>query len=160
MRRKPSPLPAHEKLKLPIRRPIRRKPSPLPAPEQIICAFSLAKNNEGSMLVERSMLTMRIERSICPLTMLVERSMLTMRIERSICPLTRWMFATILVRRRLWSFLERLNLSQYWTLPNDFRMISYFRDEAEKVTTDPHDYPASVDGQGAARYTVPPGRRL
>ena len=60
----------------------------------------LAKNNEGSMLVERSMLTMRIERSICPLTMLVERSMLTMRIERSICPLTRWMFATILVRRR------------------------------------------------------------
>ena len=39
-----------------------------------------------------------------------------MRIERSICPLTRWMFATILVRRRLWSFLERLNLSQYWTL--------------------------------------------
>ena len=103
---------------------------------------------------------MRIERSICPLTMLVERSMLTMRIERSICPLTRWMFATILVRRRLWSFLERLNLSQYWTLPNDFRMISYFRDEAEKVTTDPHDYPASVDGQGAARYTVPPGRRL
>ena len=26
----------------------------------------LAKNNEGSMLVERSMLTMRIERSICP----------------------------------------------------------------------------------------------
>ena len=120
----------------------------------------LAKNNEGSMLVERSMLTMRIERSICPLTMLVERSMLTMRIERSICPLTRWMFATILVRRRLWSFLERLNLSQYWTLPNDFRMISYFRDEAEKVTTDPHDYPASVDGQGAARYTVPPGRRL
>ena len=26
------------------------------------------------------------ERSICPLTMLVERSMLTMRIERSICP--------------------------------------------------------------------------
>ena len=29
-------------------------------------------------------------------------------------------------------------------------MISYFRDEAEKVTTDPHDYPASVDGQGAA----------
>ena len=27
-----------------------------------------------SMLVERSMLTMRIERSICPLTMLVERS--------------------------------------------------------------------------------------
>ena len=48
---------------------------------------------------------MRIERSICPLTMLVERSMLTMRIERSICPLTRWMFATILVRRRLWSFL-------------------------------------------------------
>ena len=120
----------------------------------------LAKNNEGSMLVERSMLTMRIERSICPLTMLVERSMLTMRIERSICPLTRWMFATILVRRRHWSFLERLNLSQYWTLPNDFRMISYFRDEAEKVTTDPHDYPASVDGQGAARYTVPPGRRL
>ena len=69
-----------------------------------------------SMLVERSMLTMRIERSICPLTMLVESSMLTMRIERSICPLTRWMFATILVRRRLWSFLERLNLSQYWTL--------------------------------------------
>ena len=66
MRRKPSPLPAHEKLKLPIRRPIRRKPSPLPAPEQIIGAFSLAKNNEGSMLVERSMLTMRIERSICP----------------------------------------------------------------------------------------------
>ena len=66
IRRKPSPLPAHEKLKLPIRRPIRRKPSPLPAPEQIICAFSLAKNNEGSMLVERSMLTMRIERSICP----------------------------------------------------------------------------------------------
>ena len=54
------------------------------------------------------------ERSICPLTMLVERSMLTMRIERSICPLTRWMFATILVRRRLWSFLERLNLSQYF----------------------------------------------
>ena len=49
-----------------IRRPIRRKPSPLPAPEQIIGAFSLAKNNEGSMLVERSMLTMRIERSICP----------------------------------------------------------------------------------------------
>ena len=94
---------------------------------------------------------MRIERSICPLTMLVERSMLTMRIERSICPLTRWMFATILVRRRLWSFLERLNLSQYWTLPNDFRMISYFRDEAEKVTTDPHDYPASVDGQGSSR---------
>ena len=44
--------------------------------------------------------------------------------------------------------------------PNDFRMISYFRDEAEKVTTDPHDYPARVDGQGAARYTVPPGRRL
>ena len=40
-----------------------------------------------------------------------------MRIERSICPLTRWMFATILVRRRLWSFLERLNLSQYWTQP-------------------------------------------
>ena len=120
----------------------------------------LAKNNEGSMLVERSMLTMRIERSICPLTMLVESSMLTMRIERSICPLTRWMFATILVRRRLWSFLERLNLSQYWTLPNDFRMISYFRNEAEKVTTDPHDYPASVHGQGAARYTVPPGRRL
>jgi len=69
-----------------------------------------------TMLVKRSMLTMRIERSICPLTMLVERSMLTMRIERSICPLTRWMFATILVRRRLWSFLERLNLSQYWTL--------------------------------------------
>ena len=33
------------------------------------------------MLVERSMLTMRIERSICPLTMLVESSMLTMRIE-------------------------------------------------------------------------------
>jgi len=32
---------------------------------------------------------MRIERSICPLTMLVEKSMLTM-------------FATILVRRRLW----------------------------------------------------------
>ena len=91
----------------------------------------LAKNNEGSMLVERSMLTMRIERSICPLT--------------------RWMFATILVRRRLWSFLERLNLSQFWTLPNDFRMISYFRDEAEKVTTDPHDYPASVDGQGSSR---------
>ena len=26
------------------------------------------------------------------------------------------MFAIILVRRRLWSFLERLNLSQYWTL--------------------------------------------
>ena len=26
----------------------------------------LAKNNEGSMLVERSMLTMRIERGICP----------------------------------------------------------------------------------------------
>ena len=47
----------------------------------------LAKNNEGSMLVERCMLTMRIERSICPLT--------------------RWMFATILVRRRLWSFLEK-----------------------------------------------------
>ena len=23
--------------------------------------------------------------------------------------------------------------------PNDFRMISYFRDEAEKVTTDPHE---------------------
>ena len=38
--------------------------------------------------------------------------------------------------------------------------ISYFRHEAEKVTTHPHDYPASVDGQGAARYTVPPGRRL
>ena len=74
-----------------------------------------AKNNEGSMLVERSMLTMRIERSICPLTS--------------------WMFATILVRRRLWPFLERLDLSQYWTLRNDFRMISYFRDEAEKVTS-------------------------
>ena len=87
------------------------------------------------MLVERSMLTMRIERSICPLTMLVERSMLTMRIERSICPLTSWMFATILVRRRLWPFLERLDLSQYRTLRNDFRMISYFRDEAEKVTS-------------------------
>ena len=39
------------------------------------------------MLVERSMLTMRMERSICPLTM-CERSMLTMRIESSICPLT------------------------------------------------------------------------
>ena len=58
-----------------------------------------------------------------------------MRIERSICPLTSWMFATILVRRRLWPFLERLDLSQYWTLRNDFRMISYFRDEAEKVTS-------------------------
>ena len=45
----------------------------------------LAKNNEASMLVERSMLTMRIERNICPLT--------------------RWMFAIILVRRRLWSVL-------------------------------------------------------
>ena len=31
---------------------------------------------------------MRIERSIWPLTMLVERSMLTMRIEKSISPLT------------------------------------------------------------------------
>ena len=31
---------------------------------------------------------MRSERSICPLTMLVERSMITMRIERNICPLT------------------------------------------------------------------------
>ena len=40
-----------------------------------------------TMLVERSILTMRIERSICPLSMLVERSMLTMRIERS-SPLT------------------------------------------------------------------------
>ena len=50
-----------------------------------------------------------------------------MRIERSICPLTRWMFATILVRRRLWSFLERLNLSQYWTLyrsqVSDFQLL-------------------------------------
>ena len=41
-----------------------------------------------TMLVKRSMLTVRIERSICPLAMLVERSMLTMRFERSICPLT------------------------------------------------------------------------
>ena len=48
---------------------------------------------------------MRIERSICQLTMLVEGSMLTTRIERSMCPLTRWMLTTILVRRRLWSFL-------------------------------------------------------
>ena len=84
----------------------------------------LAKNNEGPMLVERSMLTMRIERStclltmlvkrsmltvriersICPLTMLVERSMLTMRIERSICPLT-MLVERSMVRRRLWSFL-------------------------------------------------------
>ena len=38
--------------------------------------------------------------------------------------------------------------------------ISYFRDEGEKLTTNPHDYPASVDGQGAARYTVPAGRHL
>ena len=34
-------------------------------------------------------------------------------------------------------------------------MISYFRDEAEKVTTDPHDYPASVDGQGATGRPSP-----
>ena len=46
------------------------------------------KHLSAYKLVERSMLTVRIERSICPLTMLVERSMLTMRIERSICPLT------------------------------------------------------------------------
>ena len=36
-----------------------------------------------TMLVKRSMLTVRIERSICSLTMLVERSMLTMRIQRA-----------------------------------------------------------------------------
>ena len=58
-----------------------------------------------AMLVKRSMLTLRLERSICLHTMLVERSMLTMRLERSICPLTGWMLTTILVRRRLWSFL-------------------------------------------------------
>ena len=57
------------------------------------------------MLVKMSMLTARIERSICPLSMIVERNMLTMRLERSICPLTRWMLTTILVPRRLWSFL-------------------------------------------------------
>ena len=37
---------------------------------------------------------------------LVERSMLTMRIERSICPLTIWMYATLLERRNsgfVWS---------------------------------------------------------
>ena len=37
-----------------------------------------------TMLVERSMLIVRIDRRICPLTMLLERSMLTMRTERSI----------------------------------------------------------------------------
>ena len=61
----------------------------------------LAKNNEGPMLVERSMLTMRIERSICPLSMLVERSMLTMRIERSISPLTMLVERSIVRRRQL-----------------------------------------------------------
>ena len=55
----------------------------------------LAKNNESPMLVERRMLTMRIERSTCLLTMLVKRIMLTVRIERSICSLT------MLVERRM-----------------------------------------------------------
>ena len=56
-----------------------------------------------TMLVERSILTMRIERSICPLSMLVERSMLTMRIERSISPLT-MLVERSMVHRRHWFF--------------------------------------------------------
>ena len=70
-----------------------------------------------TMLVKRSMLTVRIERSICPLTMLVEtasynaypesvshtmlveRSILTMRIERSICPLSMLVERSMLTMR-------------------------------------------------------------
>ena len=59
----------------------------------------LAKNNEGPMLVETSMLTMSIERSICPLTMLVKKSMPTVRIERSICPLTVLVGSSMLTMR-------------------------------------------------------------
>ena len=41
------------------------------------------------------------ERSICPLTMLVERSMLTMRIERSICPLTMLNEKSMLIKKSI-----------------------------------------------------------